>query len=65
MLFYTDEGNKLVVLRLLKGYLQLLGSHVSQLTFSYAHMTRLIQALVQVSTIYNVNNCSDVITIIN
>lgn len=43
----TDEGNKLVVLRLLKGYLQLLGSHVSQLTFSYAHMTRLIQALVQ------------------
>jgi hypothetical protein len=42
-----NESSKLVILKMFRGYLELLGSHVGQLTCSPAHMTRLLQALVQ------------------
>ena len=44
----SDEKNKLIVLKLLRGYLELLELHVYQLTCSPSHITRLLQALVQV-----------------
>ena len=42
------EDGKLSLLQLLLGYLESLGSHVSQLTSSPGHLTRLVQALTQV-----------------
>ena len=45
----NDDKRKVATLQLLSGYLRLLGPHVVNLTHSHVHLTRMIQALIQVS----------------
>ena len=47
---HTDDTRKMSTLQLLAGYLQLLGPHIISLTYSHPHLTRITQALIQVSS---------------
>ncbi len=51
----VDDTRKLSTLQLLAGYLKLLGPRVTSLVNSYSHLSRLMQAIVQVCTLYTLN----------
>ena len=44
-----DDAQKVSTLQLLAGFLQLLGPHTLTLTHSHAHLSRITQALIQVT----------------
>lgn len=46
-----DDKRKVTTLQLLSGYLRLLGPHVVSLSHSHAHLSRMVQALLQVPTL--------------
>ena len=46
----VDEKGKLLALRKMEGYLRQLGPRVAAVSRSLAHLSRLVQSLIQVST---------------
>ena len=48
MLLFEDDDQKLSAVRLLRGYIQLLGSHIDAFLTSDVHIRRLSMALMQV-----------------